>query len=347
MSIKTIQVSKELGTYATLAGSSGEISIEGAELTNTIFGSEFQSSIAGLNSWSFSGNSYIRETAGFKASVKRASTPVATTGEAMSLATGDFIADHTFVVDDTTKEIWDITSTITIYEDAVEVPASDIVSIDPMFGRVTFVSARTGAITADFSFMTTAEFGCANSISLTMNSEATDNSCFENVKAENGFSISEYGLKTVSAELSGFYRVSNDFFALLKSAETVILEFDFEGNGNSVARGVFRLQSTSQSGDVGAQEEYSATFSLFVPEDLVPFSIDTTTDSDFSKSVIIVMSSWLNSEYVMLRYAPQGLSAKHYEGKTVVSDCSVSVSVDGIGEVTTELTGTGELSVIP
>lgn len=347
MSIKTIQVAKaDVGPWSTLVGSSGEISIEGAELNNTIFGSEFQSSISGVRDWSFSGNSWFREKAGFEARIKRASAPVAVTGEAMSLYVGSDLPANTYVVDTASRNLWDIDSSIVIYEDGVAVPEDEIVSIDPMFGRVTFTTARTDAITADFSYMTTAAFGCANSVSLTLNSESTGNSCFETVQAENGFNVYEYGLKTVSAELSGFYRETNDFFAILKSGEKVIIEFDFEGTGDTSARGVFRLTSTSQSGDVGAQEEYSASFGLYVPEDLTPFSFNFGVNSSASDSVKLVIGSWINREYVYLRYLPKGITSKGYVGKTVVTDCSISVSVDSIGEVSVELTGTGELEVI-
>lgn len=341
---KLIQVGLDGINYSTLPGSSGEISIESSDNDNTIFGGVFQSSLPGVKDFTFSGNAWLRQTPGFNATVKRAGTTTAFTGEAMSVEDG-----QTYIIDDFIKSLWDFDLEVTVNDNATPVDPSDIAEVDYMFGRVTFVDTYTptGPITVDGSYLPTSSFGCANDVSLTQNAEATLSSCFEITQSENGFNTYDSGLKTVSMELSGFYRTTNDFFTTLIDNETVVIEVDWEGDGQTMTRGVFKLQSTSQSGDVGQQEEYSATFNLFVPEDVLPFSWYFGADSNASQGFQDIINSWITRENLYFRYYPRGEATgeKGYEGQVVVTDASIATSVDAIGELT--LTGQGDGELIP
>lgn len=340
---KLIQVSLDGVTYSTLPGSSGEIAIESSENDNTIYGNVFSSSIPGVRDWTFSGNSWLRETAGFNATVRRQGSPTTITGEDMSLVSG-----KTYQVDDFTRSIWDFNDDVVVYDASVVVDADDIAEIDPMFGRVTFRDgySPTGPITVDTAYLPTTAFGCANDISLTQNAEATLSSCFEITQSENGFNTYDSGLKTVSMELSGFYRTSNGFFDTLINNETLVIEVDWEGDGETISRGIFKLQSTSQSGDVGSQEEYSASFSLYVPEGLLPFSWYFGTNSKAPKGMIDIIQSWITRQDLYVKYYPKGdvTGEQLYSGEVVVTDASMSTSVDAIAELTLSGQGNGELS---
>lgn len=339
---KLIQVSLDDVTYSTLPGSSGEISIESSDNDNTIFGNVFSSSLPGVKDWSLSGNAWLRETPGFNATVKRQGATTVFTGETLSQEDG-----LTYIIDDFTKSIWDYNLDVTVYDNATPVAAADIQEIDYMFGRVTFVTGYTvtGPVTADGSYFPTSAFGCANSVSVTQNAEATGSSCFEITQSENGFNTYDAGLKTVSMELSGFYRTTNDFFGVLTSNETVVIEVDWEGDGETLSRGVFKLQSTSQSGDVGSQEEYSATFNLFVPEDVLPFSWFFGADSNAPAGMISIIQSWVTRQDLYVKYFPIGdaTGSPLYTGQVVVTDASISTSVDAIGELSLTGQGNGEL----
>jgi len=339
---KLVQVSLDDITYATLPGSSGEISIESSDNDNTIYGNVFSSSIPGVRDWTISGNAWLRETAGFNATVKRQGEPTVFTGEVMGL-----VESQTYQVTDFTKSIFDYNGGVVISDGATEVGESDIKEIDYMFGRVTFVSGYvvTGPITADGQYLPTVSFGCANDVSLTQNAEATLSSCFEITQSENGFNTYDSGLKTVGMELSGFYRVGNDFFQTLVDNETLIIEVDWEGDGQTISRGVFKLQSTSQSGDVGAQEEYSATFNLFVPENVLPFSWYFGPDSKAPQGMKYIIDSWINRQNLFVKYYPKGdvSGQRMYKGEVVVTDTSMSTSVDSIAELSLSGQGDGEL----
>ena len=337
---KLIQVSLDDVTYNTLPGSSGEISVETSDNDNTIYGGVFASSLPGVADFTLSGNAWLRQTPGFQATVKRAGTGTTFTGEAMEQEDG-----QTYIITDKTKDLWDYNVGVTVFDDASEVSAANIESIDYLFGRVTFVAGYSvvGAITVDGSYFPVATFGCANSISLTQNAEAILASCFDTTQTENGYNTYDSGLKTVSAELSGFYRTANDFFTILSDRDTIILEVDWEGDGQTKCRGVFNVQSYSQSGDVGQQEESSVTFNLFVPEDILPFSWYFGATSKMSPGMKDIINAWITRQNLYFKYFPTGTLAKSYAGQVVVTDASISTSVDAIGELSLSSQGDGEL----
>lgn len=337
---KIIRVGLANNSLSTLPGNSGEISLESSDNDTTIYGNVFSSTLPGVLDHSFTGNAWLRETAGFEAKVKKAGTPTSFTTEAMSLVSG-----KTYQITDFTKSLWDYDETLTIFDNASPVATSNIESIDYMFGIVTFTSAYsvTGPITATGTYIPTASFGCANSVSLTQNAEAVLDSCFETIQDNNGFNAYRAGLKTVSAELSGFYRTTNDFFELLKAREAFVLEIDWEGNGETMCRGVFRVGSTSLSGDVGANEEFSASFVLSTPEDVTPFSWYFGSSTQMTQGMQDIINAWVNRQDLYFDYYPFGFSSKGYEGQMVVTDASMSVDTGSIAEMSVSGQGNGEL----
>ena len=341
--IKTVQVSLDDADYATLPGSSAELSVETDENENSIYGSEFNSTLPGVRDFSLSGNAWLRQTPGFRANVRRAGEPQAFTEEPMEVEDGD-----TYIIVDRTKSVWDYNETVEVFEDGVAVDDADIESIDYLFGRVTFVETATitGPVTVTGAYKPTSVFGCANEVSLTQNAEAVLDSCFEITQDEEGFNTYSSGLKDVSMELSGFYRQSNDFFELLKDNEQIVVEVDWEGDGETMTRGVFTVQSTSQSGDVGQNEEFSVNFSLFVPEDVLPFSWYFGEASKMSTGMKYIIEAWINRQNLFVKYFPEGTANRGFKGETVVTDASMSTAVDAIGELSLDTQGTGELEVL-
>lgn len=337
---KIIRVGLARDSLTVLPGNSGEISLESSDNDTTIYGNVFSSSLPGVLDHSFSGNAWFRQTAGFEARVRRGGTPTTFTTEPMTNLSGKL-----YMITDFTKSLWDYNEPVTIFDDGVVVNPSNIQTIDWMFGKVTFQPAYTvnGPVTATGTYVPTAAFGCANSVSLTQNAESVLNSCFELVQENNGFNTYRSGLKTVSAELSGFYRVENDFFELLKEREEMILEIDWEGNTETVTRGVFRLANTSLSGDVGQNEEFSTSFTLSTPEEIIPYSWHFGANTQATPGMQAIIMSWINRQDLFFDYFPFGFLSKGYEGQMVVTDASISVDTGSIAEMTVGGQGNGEL----
>lgn len=340
MSAKIIQVSEDDVTYYTLPGSTGEISVEAAEVSNSIFGQEYESSIGSLFSYSFSANAWLRKTPGFNATIKSASTATAiATPEAMTLVSG-----KTYKITDATKNFWDATSTFTFADNAVALTGADIESIDYMFGTVTLAAAYTvtGPITATVgSFFTLAAIGCANSVDLSQGTNTQGNTCFNPV---GGYAENVAGTKTVSMSLSGLYRTANDFFGLLESRVDNMIEIDWEGDGLTLTRGIFRATTYSQSGDQSAgQDDYSIDFGLSTPEDIVPFDWYFAPTSNAPAGLKAIINSWIEQKPLYFKYYPKGADAEGYSGSVIVDDASMSVSVEAIGELSLSGTGTGPL----
>lgn len=341
---KTVRVGLDAGSLNTLPGNSAEISVESSDNTNTIYGSRFDSTLPGVKSYTISANAWLRQTPGFRATVKRAGESTPLTDE----ATTQVDTTQTYRITEPSRRLLDYKVEVVVEDDGGEVADADIESIDHMFGAVTFASdySVTGDVTISGAYLPTAEFGCANNISITQSAESVDNSCFDNVQAENGFMAYSSGLQTVSAELSGFYRTTSDFFDLVKNNTEVILEVDWEGSGETMSRGIFTVSSTSQSGDVGSNEEFSATFSLFVPEEITPYSFYFGSGSEAGAGFQDIITAWETGSDLFFDYYPEGTGSKGYDGKVVVTDASISTSVDGLGELSLSGQGNGELGVV-
>ena len=341
---KLVQVGRDGISYNTLPGSSAEISIESSSLDNSIFGQAYQSSLAGVFSYSLSANAWLRQTPGFYAEIKSATSSTAfATPEATTLVSG-----KTYRITDPDKRILDPAQEVTVFDDGFAVASSNVVLINNLFGEITLADdyVVTGPITVDGSFLTTTALGCANSASLTQSTDVIDTSCFETVAANGGYVTNEAGTKTVSLELSGFYREANNFFDVLDDREELIVEIDWEGDGETISRGFFRVMNYSQDGDQGGNENYSVTLELSVPDDFEPFGWYFGTDSKAPAGFKDIIGAWLDRDYLYFRYYPRGVDNEGYEGRVIVSDASISTAVDAIGELSLDGTGDGNLEAI-
>lgn len=339
---KIVQVSRDGIDYFTLPGSTAEVSQEGAELENSTFGQKFGSSFTGIIDWSFSGNAWLRKQAGYQVSLKEAGDPVAFTDEAMTQEDG-----QKYIITDRSKSLWDHTSSFIVESDAVAVADSDIKEIDHLMGRVTFVDGYVpGVVTASGDYRTTSVFGGANSMTLTQSADTLESGTFATVNASNGYQNYVATLLTAAMELEGFYKEDNDFYTILQGRSDIVVDIDFSGDGESVARGIFKVSSDSQSGDVGGNETESISLTLSVPDDVVPFSWYFGSASTVPDGARVILDHWINREDVYIRYLPNGANARGYEGQVVVTDASISAAVDSMVEITFEGQGNGGLTAI-
>jgi hypothetical protein len=326
MASKTIQISSDGVTYHTLPGNSGDFNAETNQLDDTIFGVNYSSTQPGLINWSVSGNAMYRGFAGYVASVLRNGSSTSFTGEAMQQVSG-----NTWQITDRTKSLWDRSETVTATGGTIE-------SIDYLFGRITFTAAPTTPTVAG-RFFPVASLGCSNSFSLTQTSDTTDTTCFETASVNGGFATFRATLKTVELELTGFYRAENQFYDLLQGRGELMVEINPDGNDKSVARGFFKPVTNSQSGDVGGDETETISFRLSTPDGLVPFAWVHAGDSTIPEAVKILLSAWADSDPVYVRYLAEGEGNEGRQGEAIVTDISLSQSVDGMAEFSVSLQG--------
>jgi hypothetical protein len=341
---KTVQVAKlSTGPWVTLAGNDASITLDGNELDTGIFGTSFNSSITGIISHSLSANAMLRKTAGYNARLKTIGASTVFTGEAMTLVSG-----KTYVITDKTKNFWDFNAPITVLAGGTAINASNILRIDHIVGKVTFVASYTPAspVTVTGKFFPTSEFGKVRSISLTQSADTIETGSFETIGSNGGFETYRATLKTVSADLEGFYNVDSDWYSTLLDRDELVLEIDWDGKGSTICRGIFRVMSDGQSGGIGGDETESVSLVLAVPEGVTPFGWYFGANSDAPESVKIIIESWENGGSIFARYLPEGVGKRGYQGEYVVTDCSLSTAVDAIGEMSIEGQGTGAIEAI-
>jgi hypothetical protein len=342
---KELRVSDDDITYYIVPGSTADISFEGNQLEDTIFGAAYSSSETGLINWTVSGNAMYRGFAGYNSTVRSSGpTPTSFTGEAMSQVDNT----QTYRITDDTKSVWDWTAGVTIYDGASAVASADIESINYLFGEVTFASgySPTGAITADGDYLTMSAYGCANSFSLTQSADTTDTSCFETVQANGGFSTFRPTLLTADLELSGFYRAENDGFGQLNDRSEFVIELDVAGDGSSITRGIYKIGSYSQSGDVGGDEEFTLSLTLSVPENVKPFGWRHLATSTIPTGLLKILNAYENRSNIYVEYMPEGQSEYGYTGEVIVTDTSISSGVDAMVEASLSFQGTGAVSEV-
>lgn len=342
MSSKIFEVSKDDITYAIMPGNDASVDLEAEGLDNTVFGADFSSELKGIISHSFSANAMFRETAGYEARIRRVGSAVGFTNEATTLI-GDW-----YSIVDRDLSIWDFTAAVTVSDASGAIDAADIAEIDYLQGRVRFVSTFTpdGAVTVSGDYLPSEVFGCFNSIDLTQSSDTIETGCFETVGAANGYQFYKPTLRTVSLDAEGFYRESNDFAQILQSRDRFIIEVDVEGDGEAVARGYYTVASDGFSGGPGGDETESVSFTLAVPEGVKPFSWYLGVNSKIPTGLRWVIESWENKQDINYRYFPEGRTKKGIKGLAVITDCSISVSLDSIGEASVSGQGTGAVEIL-
>lgn len=350
---KTVRVSDDAGAnYFTLPGNSGEMTDENSQLVDTVFGQAFESNESGIQNWAVNANALYKGFAGYQVTLKKSGASTVMTAESMTLVSG-----KTFAIDDSVKEIWDIEAgSIDILDTAASVAAADIESIDYLNGQVTFDSSYTpsGAVTVTGHYLPTADVAKARTFTLNQTAAAIDETALEDAQANNGNRIHGYGLKTVGLTIEGIYATASAFRTLLTGRTLFILEIAPEGVlTGSYFRGFFKLTDRSQSGDVGALEDESLTFTLNVPQDdptypdklLVPCKWIHPGGTTLNIAVVKILTAWEDSLDIDVQYLIDGTNG--WEGTAVVTDVSLSGGIDSMNEFAANFMGDGEAVAVP
>ncbi len=332
-------------TFNTLPGNTADMTRDGSQIDDTIFGQLFQSNQPGLINWGVTSNALYRGFAGYVADLKRSSdTSSGFTDEAMTNVSG-----NTWKITDATKNLWDRGTTATFKDGTSGSPAideADILERNYLLGQVTFSVSKTDpTCSGDFFSLTT--FAKANSFSVTQTADTIDVTAFEDAQANSGFNLFNQTLLQVQIELTGFYQQTNLFHQLLIDREEIIIELNPDGGGLSFCRGFFKAVTDSQTGDVGGTEMETTTFALTVPEGdglAAPFQWQHDGASTLSVAIQELLDSWEAQAEVQVQYLPDGSTG--YQGNAVVTDISLSGGVDVMNEFSVSLQGTGAITAI-
>lgn len=341
---KEVQVSDDDGaTFHTLPGGTGEWNDEADQIEDTIFGQTFASTQPGLITWTSNANALYKGFAGYVAKLMSSGTSTALTTEPMSVVSG-----KTYKITDATKNVIDYTKAFTIKDNGVAVDHTDpavVESLNLLFGRVTFASAYTptGPITITGFYLPMTEIAKGSSFTLTQTVEPLDKTDFPTARANNGYRVFDPGLRTVTLEIGGFYASSSAFWEVLESRESFVVEINPDGSNLSRARGVFKLVTRNQSGDVGALEEETRNFGLSVPEGLpIPFGWLHETTTTLSQAIQIILAAFIDQTNPTIRYLPDGPADISFTGEAVLTDVSLSSALDAMNEFTANFQGTGQ-----
>lgn len=347
MAAKQIQISVDgaQAVWRTLPGSTGAFNEETSPIDDTIFGNIYQSQEAGLIGWSISADAIWKGFAGYLVELKQQGTSTSTTAEAMANESGLI-----YKISNATHNCWDRSAAITVYDDSSPVDAANIEWIDFLFGRVKFVTGYsvTGAITVDCYYFPLVTLGKGNSYTLTMTANMIDNTDFPTAQANGGYRTFDSGLRTIELEVGGIFDASVDAHGIVSDRSEILIEIDPAGDGLSIARGYFRSLGASQTGDVGALEESTLTFSLNVPDQenlYEAFNWQHDSSTLLSQSVRDILDTWLAGDECDARYLPTGATGASpldgVQGKVRFSDISLSGGLEDMNTFAAEMQGSG------
>jgi hypothetical protein len=179
---------------------------------------------------------------GYNATLKMTGTSTSTTGEAFTLVSG-----KTYQVTSTAKRIIDPGVAITVKDNGGAVAASNILSYDYLFGKVTFIPGYTvlGAITADYSYLPTVAIAETRQFKLAVKNKLLDKTSLDSA----GVKQRGKGTKEASGSFGSLTMVTatvgaGTLLALTTGRTPIVLEMNL-GVGNK-----FRVWSYIPAQDV-------------------------------------------------------------------------------------------------
>jgi hypothetical protein len=342
MADKLIQV-LDGGVWRNLPGNTGALNEDTAAINDTIFGQTFDSMFPGIAQWTLTANAFYKGMAGYRAVIKKTGTTTSFTAEAMTLVSG-----KTYRITDATKSIWDRSVALTVRDNGVTVSGANILSVNYLFGEVTFVSGYTvtGPVTVTGSFLPVATLCKWNKLTLNMTAAVKDVTDNCQAATNGGFRVKQPGQRQVKLDLSGFYDAVADWKSKIGTGELIIEVRPDDIASGSYARGFFQLMSANQSGNVGATEDEALSFNLFVPENMSSvFEWRHGAGSLLSLAVQKLLSLYLNQVVGSYRYLTDGSAGKQGDG--VLTDISLTSGLDQAPTFAITVQGSGGLTAYP
>jgi len=193
-------------------------------------------------------------TAGYNTVIKRNGTVTAFNAESMTATT----LTNQYQIDDTSKEVWDTSVEPTFYEDASAIPSSDIENINYLFGKVTFSTEKTGAITVDGEYFPTQTISYGREYTLDQSVNLEDASNYDDAQSNNGYRTYVSTLWDINASIT---RLISDLteadilFNIWENGDPIIIEIQPGGADNPIFRGYMIMESNNVNGEVDSLEE--------------------------------------------------------------------------------------------
>lgn len=347
MAAKRIQISSDVGVnWFTFPGNKGDRQVQTNDINDTIFGASYQSGQSGMGNWNASCNGMFKGFAGYVTKIKKAGTPTTQAASPMTLVSGKL-----YKITDATKNVWDRTTPVIVKDNAVTVSAANILTIDYLFGRVTFVPGYTviGPVTVDIKYMPLTAVAGVNSFTLTQTANAIDQTDYASAQTNLGYRTYSYGLKTVKLSLKGFYSVAPDFEGFVEDRLEMIVEIDLDGSGKTVARGWYKALSEQQSGNVGELEDLTLDFTLSVPSQAdisIPFTWLIDATSTLPQALNIALTNWLTGTTLTdIRYMFDGVNG--WKGKAVITDMTLTGGLDVMNDFAMKFQGSDVPVIVP
>ena len=181
---KRLQVSSDNATYYTLPGNTGQLSLDGNAVDDTVFGQLYKSEQTTLINAQITAPAFYKGLAGYNAKLYKPGTSTALTTEPMTLVSG-----KTYEITNAAKRVINRTfSPINVFDNAVNANA-EVLNFDYLFGRVTFKASYTviGPVTITGQYYPMVQLAKANSFSLTQSADAVDTTDFETAQGNSGY----------------------------------------------------------------------------------------------------------------------------------------------------------------
>jgi len=220
--------------------------------------------------------------ASYKTRVKLGGTSTTFTGDTASYVETDSDGNCIYQMDDSWKRVWDRTVDVTIYDGGTEVPVADVHNVNYLFGLISFsgtvgTDGTDATITVDGKYIPVSvgeddpdnpgtplddtRIAYCNSYDLSVEATILDKTGFKEAQASSGARLREAGLFDSSVTLGGFGRISTAISNAFHSRTAVLVEI-IPGNGSSIFRGWYVVETDSLSGGVDDLETADISFQL-------------------------------------------------------------------------------------
>ena|SRR3990167_2445317 len=191
--------------------------------------------------------------AAYNTKVKISGVSTAMTSQAMTLVSG-----NTYQINSTARRVWNPDGTFAFTDLGSTIAASNISSIDYLFGKVTFATGKTTVALASGTYLPVANVLGAQSYTLNLGRALLDDTDFTST----GWISRIPGLLDASVSITRWDDLDTDFIDMLEDPASVIVVDITPGGESLIARGFFRLESDNLSGDVAALQSNELSFAL-------------------------------------------------------------------------------------
>jgi predicted secreted protein len=196
---------------------------------------------------------------GYKAIIKIDGTPTRISDEAATV-TSDLPANTKYVITNDTKRILDRSKPVVVKVGNVTANANSY-EIDYLFGTITFSTSAVRVVTVSGHFIPVISVAGGTQYSISINSEALEDTSFTETSSESGWRTYIYGLQSASVSITRIDDLTKNFKNRLSSREVVLLELSMSG-GLSIMRGWFIIDKASSKGELNSVEMEELNFTL-------------------------------------------------------------------------------------